>query len=330
MINPASTLICFAVREEAGKTVLNAGAEVLITGMGRRNAEESIQRRLAANLPALVLTCGFAGGLNPNLPGRTVVFCADEQTGLTTALSALGAVPVRFHCAGRVAITAVEKQQLWQTTGADAVELFELIQSVDSLTLVRKLAAKGANLNARMRVQSNAGLSALNTLGATPFLMAARCADAEYMRLLARLGADPLLPNDDNTTPLIVAAGVGTRSPEEDAGTESEVVEAVKAALELGNDINAVDAKGETAMHGPAYKHLPAVVLLLAEKGARIDVWNRKNRLGWTPLRIAEGVHRTGNFRLSPPTAAALRKVMSAAGVSTELDTRDIGTGTVR
>lgn len=202
--------------------------------------------------------------------------------------------------------------------------------TMDSLTLVRKLAAKGASLNAQMRVRSNAGLSALNTLGASPFLMAARCADAEYMRLLASLGADPLLPNDDQTTPLIVAAGVGTRSPEEDAGTESEVVEAVKAALELGNDINAVDAKGETAMHGPAYKHLPAVVLLLAEKGARIDVWNRKNSLGWTPLRIAEGVHRTGNFRLSPPTAAALRKVMKAAGVSTELEAGTLDTSTVR
>ena len=131
MINPASTLICFAVREEAGKTVLNTGAEVLITGMGRKNAEESIQRRLAANLPALVLTCGFAGGLNPNLPGRTVVFSADEQTGLTPALSALGAVPVRFHCAGRVAITAAEKQQLWQTTSADVVEMeSEVIREV--------------------------------------------------------------------------------------------------------------------------------------------------------------------------------------------------------
>lgn len=202
--------------------------------------------------------------------------------------------------------------------------------TIDSLTLVRKLAAKGANLNAQMRIRSNAGLSALNTIGATPFLMAARCADAEYMRLLAALGADPLLPNADKTTPLIVAAGVGTRSPEEDAGTESEVLEAVKAALELGNDINAVDAKGETVMHGPAYKHLPAVVFLLAERGAKIDVWNRKNSIGWTPLRVAEGVNRTGNFRLSPPTAAAIRQVMSAAGVSTELDAGPVDTKTVR
>jgi len=192
--------------------------------------------------------------------------------------------------------------------------------AIDSLTLTRKLAAKGANLNARMLVKSNAGLSALNTIGATPFLMAARCADAEFMQLLAGLGADPKLPNADHTTPLMAAAGVGTRSPNEDAGSETEVVEAIRLAVALGNDVNAVDDKGETAMHGAAYKHLPAAVLALAAEGARPEAWNRKNSLGWTPLRIAEGVNRTGNFRLSPPTAAALRQVMKAAGLSTELE----------
>lgn len=192
--------------------------------------------------------------------------------------------------------------------------------TMDSLTLVRKFAAKGANLNARMTVRHNAGLTALNTVGATPFLMAARCADAPLMRLLASLGADPSIPNADRSTPLMVAAGLGTRSPGEDAGTEEEVVEAIQVALDLGNDINAIDDKGETAMHGAAYKNLPAAVKLLARSGAKIEIWNTRNRLGWTPLRIATGVHRTGNFRPSPPTASALRDIMSAAGVSTQLE----------
>jgi ankyrin repeat protein len=191
---------------------------------------------------------------------------------------------------------------------------------LSSLDLVRKLAEKGANLNARMTRRTSAGLSALNMRGATAFLMAARTGDAELMRLLAQLGADPLLPNEDNSTPLMVAAGLGTRSPGEDAGTEEECLEAVKVALELGNDINAVDNNGETAMHGAAYKHLPAVVRLLAARGAKVEVWNRKNRHGWTPLRIAAGVHRTGNFRSSPETAAAIREVMAAAGVPAALE----------
>jgi uncharacterized protein len=36
------------------------------------------------------------------------------------------------------------------------------------------------------------------------------------MRLLAELGADPLLTNEDGTTPLMAAAGLGVHSPGED------------------------------------------------------------------------------------------------------------------
>jgi ankyrin repeat protein len=144
--------------------------------------------------------------------------------------------------------------------------------------------------------------TSLNTSGATPFLLASLTADAELMRFLAKLGADPKIPNADNATPLIVAAGLGTRPPGEDAGTEIEVVEALRVALEFGNDIDAVDNNGESAMHGTAYKNYPAAVEFLAAHGANIDVWNRPNKHGWTPLVIAQGF-RFGNFKPSPVTA---------------------------
>ena len=64
--------------------------------------------------------------------------------------------------------------------------------TMTSLELVKKFAKHGANLNARMTKRVNMGLTGLNTLGATPFLMAARSGDAELMRTLAALGADPL------------------------------------------------------------------------------------------------------------------------------------------
>jgi ankyrin repeat protein len=198
--------------------------------------------------------------------------------------------------------------------------------NMSSLEFVRKLVAKGADVNARMTRRTTAGASAMNMIGATPLLMAARTADAELMRLLVKLGADPKLTNTDNSTVLMIAAGLGTRSPGEDAGAEAEVIEAVKAALEFGLDPNAVDTNGETAMHGAAYKHLPQVAKYLAAHGARIDVWNRKNKNGWTPLRIATGVERTANFRTSPPTAAAIKKIMEAAGASTSLDTGTVAT----
>jgi ankyrin repeat protein len=195
-----------------------------------------------------------------------------------------------------------------------------------SLEFVKRLAAHGANLNARMARRVNFGLTSLNTLGATPFLLASRSADAELMRALATLGADPLIPNADNATPLIAAAGLGTRSPGEDAGSESEVLEAVQVALDLGNDINAVDNNGETVMHGAAYKNLPAVVEFLAKKGAKPEIWNRKNKHGWTPLTIAEG-YRFGNYKPSPVTVAAFQKVMAAAGIAVAAEAKPVGAG---
>lgn len=198
--------------------------------------------------------------------------------------------------------------------------------NMTSLDFVKKLVAKGAHVDAPMTRRTTAGASAMNMMGATPLLMAARTADAELMRLLVELGSDPKLTNADNSTLLMIAAGLGTRSPGEDAGTEAEVVEAVKAALEFGISPNAVDANGETAMHGAAYKHLPQVAKCLASHGARIEVWNRKNKHGWTPLRIATGVERTANFRTSPPTADTIREIMKAAGVNAVLDPETVTT----
>jgi uncharacterized protein len=184
--------------------------------------------------------------------------------------------------------------------------------NMDSLEFVKRLVKAGANLNARATKRPPVGVSDLNMIGGTPFLLAARTADADLMRLLVELGADPLLTNDDNTTPLMAAAGVGTHAPGEDPGTETEMVEAVKVALDLGNDVNAVDKNGETAMHGAAYKFAPSVVQLLVASGARMDIWNRKNKKGWTPLNIAEGIQRGMNIVGNPATADAIRQAMSA------------------
>ncbi len=117
-------------------------------------------------------------------------------------------------------------------------------------------------------------------------------------------------------TPFLAAAGVGLGAPEEAPGSEAEVLEAVKLLLKLGADVNAVDKNGETAMHGAAYRNHPKVVQFLADKGAKIVVWNKANKTGLTPLVIAEG-HRPGlNFRPSPETVAALHRVLLAAGVT--------------
>jgi nucleoside phosphorylase len=120
-------LVCFAVKEEA--RVFQKLAEkgdslrVILVGMGKRNAERAIRAALAEGRPALVLTCGFAGGLSPELATGTVVFAADSETGLEPALLAAGAKPARFHCTERVAVTVEEKRALREATGADAAEM---------------------------------------------------------------------------------------------------------------------------------------------------------------------------------------------------------------
>ena len=183
-----------------------------------------------------------------------------------------------------------------------------------SLQFVRKLVAYRAGVNARHKKKRSRG-DRLNRTGATPFLLAAESADVPLMRLLLKLGADPKLRNTDNCTPLLAAAGVGVISNgEEAAGTEAEVIEAIRLLLKRGADINAVDDNGNSAMHGAAYKSWNKLVQFLADNGANIKVWNRKNKRRWTPLMIAQG-HRPGNFRPSAKTITAIHRVMRAAGV---------------
>jgi ankyrin repeat protein len=186
---------------------------------------------------------------------------------------------------------------------------------ISSLEFVKEMVANGANVNLRQK-KGVSGRGILGKTGATPFLAAASTADLQLMKTLVELGADPLLPNAQGTTPLMAAAGVGVGAPEEAAGTEPEVLEAVPYLLKLGADVNAVDANGETAMHGAAYRNHPKVVQLLADRGAKIDVWNRANKTGLTPIVIAEGYRPGLNFRPAPETVTALHRVMLAAGMT--------------
>ena len=118
-----SILVTFAVKEEMKFFPGGPGIRRYITGMGRDNAEQAIAKAIEEIRPRLVLTCGFAGGLNPVLKSNEVIFQADAGTTLSEVLSKAGATPVSFFCARRVAITSEEKQRLWRGTGLDAVEM---------------------------------------------------------------------------------------------------------------------------------------------------------------------------------------------------------------
>ena len=183
--------------------------------------------------------------------------------------------------------------------------------TMTSLQLARELVSHGADVNARL-VKGSSGRGQLNRKGATPFLLAASTEDLPYLKLLVELGAKPDIPNADDCTPLLAAAGIGVLAPGEEAGTEEEALAVVEYLISLGAAVNHVDANGETAMHGAAYKSLPRMVDYLAAHGADPKVWDRENKYGWTPMEIAQG-HRPGNFKPSEATQAALRRAHTNA-----------------
>jgi ankyrin repeat protein len=289
------TPLLFAVREgrlDVVKILLKAGADV----------NEALQ---AERRPARAARQGTA---------PLMLAVENGHFELAVALLEAGADPndQRSGFAPLHAVTWVRKPNRGDNEDGDPAPTGS--GTLGSLEFVRALVARGADVNLRLK-RGASGRGVLGKRGATPFLLAAHTADVPLLKLLLELGADPTIPNADKCTPLAAAAGIGSLAPGEEAGTEPEVIEAVELILALGADVNAVDENGETPMHGAAYKSLPKVVELLAARGAKIDVWNKPNKHGWTPLVIAHG-YRPGNFKPAADTIAALERVMLAAGVT--------------
>jgi ankyrin repeat protein len=289
--------LMFAVRQGhigAAKALLKAGADV----------NEPVQVRANPKLPE---------GERPIRAGTTPLdlAVANAHFQLAAELLDAGANPN----SNRLGYTALHMLVYTRQPGiGDNDPGPEGSGTMSSLEFAKRLVEKGADVNARITRRVNLTNTRFHDIGASPYLLAAMTADSEYMKALVALGADPSLKNAEGSTALMTAAGLGTRSPGEDAGTEEEVIEAMQVALDHGDDINAVDQNGETAMHGAAYKNLPKAVKFLAEKGAKIEVWNRPNKFGWTPLTIARG-YRFGNFKPSTVTVEAIEQVMVAAGI---------------
>jgi ankyrin repeat protein len=142
--------------------------------------------------------------------------------------------------------------------------------------------------------------------GATAFMLAAKAADVEVMRLLLAHGADPGINTEDNITPLMAAAGIAWAS-NQDRASAAQVLDAVRLLVEeLGADVNFVSDVGETAMHAAAYRGANSVGQYLFDRGARLDVVAKDGR---TPLTVADGVEYGNSFAAHPHTAALLRKL---------------------
>ena len=175
---------------------------------------------------------------------------------------------------------------------------------LDAFDLVRALAAAGADLDARQTAEPRDGnRNMLNRVGSTPFLQAAKVADTGMMQLLVDLGADPSITTEQGVTPLMAAAGVGIWKIGENPGTNDEALAAVELAWELGNDVNAADTNGDSALHGAIHRGAGNVVRFLVEKGADIDAVNDK---GWSALSVAQGVFYPNTFNRHPELVTLL------------------------
>jgi uncharacterized protein len=191
---------------------------------------------------------------------------------------------------------------------------------LDSVDMVKALLARGAKTNLALKTpvlqRHNNGPNQNLGEGTTPLMRAAKSGDVAVMRLLLAAGADPTLKQKNQNTLLMLAAGFGRKfnqnadSQEYERGTEEELLAAVKLCVEIGLDVNAVNAQGDSAMHVAAGE---SIVRFLAEHGARMDVRNKQGR---TPLDVAI-LRKDGSGRqLLPGTLVAFRELGAPATIA--------------
>ena len=184
---------------------------------------------------------------------------------------------------------------------------------LSSLDLIERLLAAGADPNKAFTGQMHNASMCCDTKGSgTPFYRAAVASDVDAMRLLIARGADlewapapvegaPPMPFGDNTglTPLmatinggrglLMAGGPGDireskigifREP-----GDRDPANAVKLLLEAGARPNAVNSKGDTALHIAAHDGKLGPLRELVAGGADV---NARNAAGQTALQLVE------------------------------------------
>ena len=157
----------------------------------------------------------------------------------------------------------------------------------NEIELLKALLAHKANPNVQIQKPVRLGGSrSAAVVGATPLILAAASPDAEAMRLLLKAGANAKIATKQKMTPLLAASGLN-RGQDYTAQDKPIALEAARLAIEAGNDVNAADDDGLTALHGAASNGADGLVQLLASKGAKLDA---RDKYQQTPLSAATGI----------------------------------------
>jgi ankyrin repeat protein len=265
------------------------------------------------NLKVARILVDAGADVNDHLPdGVSVLALATENVRYEVAAFLLdeGADPNAVNKQGETPLHAAVRTRVPSLRRRAADDL-------DSLELLNVLLAHGAYPNVRTpkapRITDAMVASqlrpaidnVLNLGGATPFLLAAQTADVAAMRLLLDRGADARLATYENTTALMVAAGVGFVEGRARARPETDALEAAKLTVEMGVDINTTNERGQTALHGAVYRAANSIIQFLVSAGARTDL---QDELGRTPLELAEsGFNQVSSVIRRESSAALLR-----------------------
>lgn len=117
-------LICFADPSESkALRKLRPDLPCLHTGMGAENATRTLRERLRTNRPGLILSAGFAGGLNPQLGAGSLIWQAGPCVSDVRLDFPSNSSEGSFLSSPHIVITAKEKQLLWEDKKRDAVEM---------------------------------------------------------------------------------------------------------------------------------------------------------------------------------------------------------------
>lgn len=229
---------------------------------------------------------------DPNGISPTLIAIINGHYDVAGFLLDKGADPNLADSTGRTALYAAVDFHTMPADNRPAPN--ELVEKLSSLDIIQSLLAHGANVNVQLKKQApyraklDRGDDTMLTAGTTPLLRAAKAGDTEVVKLLLEKGADAKLSTRQGINPLMAAAGVGTKE-EDTTGrrkTEPEAIETIKMLLGAGLDVNDVDLRGQTALHGSALLGMDKVVQFLADHGAKLDV---KDKRGFTPLDTAMG-----------------------------------------